>query len=248
MKRTGRHLPWVLMDIFYLFFAYAAAWGFDFIPPRINVLLLVFLYFLYLYLLRYVYNNRIGEKGRPVFEQAAIRLQNPARDIVKFISIIVMLFFPIIFLTMCWLAATPEVSFDDYPLLPTLIFPFDAFIMYVNIVVFDSSDSEDGEGTSHPRLFPRPSEKAARILVVYIFPALSVITGCAISGVISRLSLYSKDPFFLLFISLTAFIPFRYLVMRTTGVSLLSLISFAVSILLMIIGYSTGIIFPVHML
>lgn len=244
VTKTGRHFSGVLMDIFFFAFACAAAMGIDIIPGRVNVLLLVFLYFIYLYLLRYVYNNNIGGKGRPVLEQAGIRLQEPFRSIVKIISIVVMMFFPLFFLTMCWLALTPEVSFDNYIFLPPLIIWPDLGIGYVSLMVFLNSDREDGEATSHPWLFPELPDRTVRILVSFILPVLAIVAGSSISGVISRLTLYTEEPAALLFITLTAFVPLRYLVLRTTGVSLLSLISFIFSVLLMTAAYLSRAYIP----
>ncbi len=222
--------------------------GVSLIPVRVNAALLILLIYVFHYIYRFVSIREIGECGRPLYEQLGIKLHWVIRNIFDGIFLLTMPVFPTFLIIF---SAIELFGISNYKNNPNLLFitliitaPLSvmSWVIYIN----------QRERTTPVSLkyYPKPSSEFKKALTLYIIPVLAMFTGCSLS--IFSYSFYNQmgDPsaFFyspeispFLFMSFFVFIPFRYLIMRTAGASLISAVSFLLSIVFIVSTYITEI-------
>lgn len=228
-----RSLMNILMDILFVVSTGLLQLGFSILPAVAYGPVTAALYFVFLYLFRYVYVHEIGDAGSPLFKRVTSKIPAFFQNGLNLFFGLVMAAFPGLLLVLCWFAATPDFSLDTvHPLITAGLGMVSVFFITINAVVFFHCSEENGSRPVNGRFFPKPGPRFDRILRRFIIPVLSAAAGCSISGISLIVERQVNDPVFLLFLTLAAFIPFRYLVIRTAGASVRSFVSFAIAVVL----------------
>lgn len=234
-------------DVSFLLMSILADYGFATLSGPANAMLLFGLYYVFIYLYRYVFIHQIGTGAKPLLTQLKIKLPKLIDYPIKGIFVLMSGCFPALILTLCLHIAQPVLQFDSSinPLTPALVGMFLVFTLIINAIIFLAN------GMSHERslregnivdsirfgyreysLFPVPGETFRFVLDNYCIPLISILTVVSLSHV--RAIWFSLDdpsePWQILIMTLGAFVPFRYLILRIAGVSFLSMISLLTTI------------------
>ncbi len=254
-KRTKAAVINITSDAAFWGVAYLIEMGFEFISGPVNALLIFCLFFIILYLFRYIFIHQIGDCARPVFKQLGITLPNPMGLVVQGMYIIMAAGFPFILLPLCLLIALPALfgTEEIHPLFPVATFPIIFFGIFMNSMIFfmarlpveeskKEGDFIDGITIGHRRIpfFPRPGNTVRRYLEYVFIPLVSVTAIASLSHIQAYWYTLedSSESWQLMIMTLAAFVPFRYLIMRINGAGWISLISFHGNVLAILLYYS----------
>lgn len=239
----------IVMDALFLVTALLAEHGLRFLSAPVNALLLFAMYYVFLYFYRYVYIHQIGAGARPLLQQMNVTLPVYIDYPVKGIFTMAAACFPALILTLCLHIAQPLLQFNsgENPFLPAMVGMFLVFTLIINAIIFLANgmphevsitewsliDSIQFGYRTIP-LFPRPNAAAETFIGKYFIPFIAVLTMVLLSNVRSIWSAMDDpgEPWQLLIMTLGAFVPFRYLILRIAGVSYVSLISLVCTVVL----------------
>ncbi|MBN1523177.1 MAG: hypothetical protein JW904_01735 [Spirochaetales bacterium] len=217
----------LLIDGAYILLSVLSFFGITLVPRPVNAIAVIVMYGMFLFLYRYVFKHDIGSGAQPLFVQSNIRLPAFLQTIINYFFAITFAFFPGYLLVICVAAATPNFSFDDWhPMIKLAMGIVFVAALIVNAILFGSNSGRSKKS----EIKNIPEDKKA-FFAVWVIPAASLLAGLSIGSLQDSWSSFSNDPGLILTLTLTTFVPFRYLVMRTGGISRLSLISFFTAVL-----------------
>jgi len=227
----------LLMDSVYAGTGMLIIQGVACLPVCVHAGVVVLSVYGFLYLYRYVFIWKIGASAEPVLQQIGIKPPKIITYLFHGIFALTMPVFPLLLILVSMVLVLGLSEQTTSQLLWFLPYVIILPLTFFNILIY--IDQWQGNIPLNLKYFPQPAVAMKKNLTTWIIPCLAILAGYSLSTVshsIARLSNDPVSPFYQwdwyarMFLSLTVFVPFRYLVMRTAGATPVSFISFAVSV------------------